>query len=1390
MIIKKSFLILFISFFYGLTLKSQIATQNITPEQAVQDILIGEGINAFNITYNGSVANAQNVQNNIAEFNAENTIFPLENGVLMSTNGVGALNDPDINTISGGTATNGAIIEFDFIPTGDTLSFNYIFASAEYTNHTCDNFNDVFAFFLSGPGINGPYTNNAENIALVPNKNIPVSINTVNSGTSSVGSTANCDEADPDWQSNSIYFTTEYNNLYSSSNLPDDFNGGTVVLPAAASLNCQEVYHIKLAIANDVDEAVQSGVFLEARSFSSTEIDISFDTGVSINDTILIANCSEGTVEFTRPATEADEEIEIVVETSGTAVEGVDYPMLTDDGTITMAAGQETVSINLAPTNGGTLEDPLSIIISTYSVTDCGDTVSGQGTIWVIDEPFSIVTATDTTISCGTDVVPLEVSTSGGIEPYSYEWETGETETSISVSGFQEGINEFEVTSTDDCGFEYTTNAIVNLEPDPFEIEVTDTSLTCFANDVPYGVIITDSSGHEPYTFEWENGSTDQQNTIDITEIGDTIIAINVYDACSTMVSAEAIIRFEPETFETSATDTTLFCVEDNFEYGVDIIDAGIEPFTFEWENGSTDQQNLFDVTTYGDTSFSVIITDACGAVVNDTAYISSEQVFFELEASDTTIDCLTAEVTINVDVSLSHGFTPYTYEWQIGGTDSVNTVTASDFGENFYVVTVTNTCGTEIQDSARIFLQEAEPFEIATSDTSILCPENDVPIRVNITNSSGFLPYNYEWENGATDSTTLVNINNGGENFFLVTVTDDCGTEVVDSARVFLQPPETPQIMASDTIIYCTGEDDILPYYVRIFSSTFEPYEIEWENGSTEEENTTVIPALGDYTFDVTVTDACGLDTTATAIISYREKFTPVLFPLDTVVDCLSDSIPFYVIVNPDVPGPEPYIFDWSTGDTNQLNYAVLTDPGVYEFDVTVTDACDMVADTTASIEILPPTPFEIETSDTSLLCPSDDVPYHVFVTDSSGFDGYTFEWENGSTQEENTADISEGGSHYFVVTVSDICSTIRIDSALIYLAEPINPQINTTDTTLFCPSDDVPYSVELLSDGFEPYQIAWQDPASSDLVNFTSVSENGVYEFEVIVTDTCGRDTTGTAVITLNQTLEIESVSADPTACDNVSGFVSGVGTGITGEAQYTWIGPGIDNTNSVNTSDWENLATGWYYLTLEDDVCSEEDSVFVDMEPIPFANFEGTPAEDFVPLDVTFTNLSEGGDTFEWDFGNGITANVNNTDDQNNIYDTPGEYTVTMILTEGVCTDTATLQVIAKVIPPPSFDMVNVFTPNNDGANDVFTINLEHAVELDLTITNRWGNVVFETNDLNFEWNGRNLNSGAACSEGVYFYKFTVVGFDGESISEHGYVHLVRENQQNQQNQQGGF
>src|SRR5690606_30625435 len=162
------------------------------------------------------------------------------------------------------------VVEFDFTALGDTLRFKYIFASEEYNEHVCSPYNDAFGFFISGPGIvgNPNYTNAAKNVALIPNTNVPVAINTVNRGIAGeFGNTATCNAVSPNWQANNIYFVDNENNISPNAT---QFDGFTVPFLVEVPLICGETYHIKLAIADATDRKNDSAVFIEAGSFSST----------------------------------------------------------------------------------------------------------------------------------------------------------------------------------------------------------------------------------------------------------------------------------------------------------------------------------------------------------------------------------------------------------------------------------------------------------------------------------------------------------------------------------------------------------------------------------------------------------------------------------------------------------------------------------------------------------------------------------------------------------------------------------------------------------------------------------------------------------------------------------------------------------------------------------------------------------------------------------------------------------------------------------------------------------------------------------------------------------------------------------------------------------------
>ncbi|MDR0802538.1 gliding motility-associated C-terminal domain-containing protein [Fluviicola sp.] len=260
-------------------------------------------------------------------------------------------------------------------------------------------------------------------------------------------------------------------------------------------------------------------------------------------------------------------------------------------------------------------------------------------------------------------------------------------------------------------------------------------------------------------------------------------------------------------------------------------------------------------------------------------------------------------------------------------------------------------------------------------------------------------------------------------------------------------------------------------------------------------------------------------------------------------------------------------------------------------------------------------------------------------------------------------------------------------------------------------------------------------------------------------------------------------DTVAAVPTSCGTNNGVVYTLVSGtFIGQPQYTWSGPGPNSPNQINASVWQNLGAGWYYITLTNNGCTRKDSVLVTPLNSPVAEVSANPDTGYGPLSVNLTNSSSNGVTYDWFFGNGNTAIVNDLSSQNQVYDSVGTYLVTLVVINGNCTDTAT--VLITVIPPPippvtvpvGLEVPNIFTPNGDHVNDVFTFELLNIKELDVTIVNRWGNPVYTSNSIPFGWDGKDA-SGNLVADGVYFYKYTAKGQQDEPFEGQGFVQLVK-------------
>ncbi len=444
----------------SLPVYSQTTDQNFTVEQYVTEVLIGDGVNVSNITYSGGL-------DQLGYMSGAEGVFSVGAGLILSTDNALNLTDPSCGanicndcpgmgvdgdllevansvppligqSFSVSSVNDLCILEFDFEAGGDSIAFNYVFGSDEYLEWVNSSYNDIFAFFLSGPGITGPYVapagfpGGAINIAQVPESDplLPVTISSVNDVT------------------NSAYYIDNFNNEGIC------IDGYTQAFTASAQVQCGETYHIKLAIADGSDTALESFVILEEGSFTSNSIEIDATAAIDgvdvfLGDTTVVEGCNDATFTVFRPDDSTLDTIFLNI--SGSATMGGDFSNSFD--MVIMEAGQSSAEITLGVINDNVNEDPESVIIEYEYVNDCGDTIVTSATIVILD-PSPVTLFTEPVVCLDADNgITLSVEPLTGFSPYTYQWDTdpGNTESEFYYdTGGVPGTAT--VTVTDICG--------------------------------------------------------------------------------------------------------------------------------------------------------------------------------------------------------------------------------------------------------------------------------------------------------------------------------------------------------------------------------------------------------------------------------------------------------------------------------------------------------------------------------------------------------------------------------------------------------------------------------------------------------------------------------------------------------------------------------------------------------------------------------------------------------------------------------------------------------------------------------------------------------------------------------------------------------------------------
>lgn len=464
------------------------------------------------------------------------------------------------------------------------------------------------------------------------------------------------------------------------------------------------------------------------------------------------------------------------------------------------------------------------------------------------------------------------------------------------------------------------------------------------------------------------------------------------------------------------------------------------------------------------------------------------------------------------------------------------------------------------------------------------------------------------------------------------------------------------------------------------------------------------------------------------------------------------------------------PYTYLWNPGGQNTQTATNLP-PGLYT--VIITDAGGCTSSDT--ISVMGTGSLGGTTSQTNVLCYGASTGQAIVVP-VGGSGPFTYAWTPNISTNDTASGLPAGT---YTVDVSDNFGCANTFSYTI--TEP--PLVPIVGSVAGLSPVCLGYSSTLTASatgGAPPYSYAWINPAS--VSNTITVTPSVTTTYTIVIADACFTPPdTATFTVTVNQPPAISLAGDDTAACaPHCVNFTAQSNPAL---VSSNWnFGDNTVGSGSPVSHCYYN--SGQYPVTLYVvDVNGCKDSVtalnYITIYPNPTAGFDIISANPSTILEsnILIDDLSQGGDTCYWDFGDGNLLTVIGCGDVSNNYADTGVYHVQQIVVNnGGCADTIEYDVY--IVPYTTLYIPNAFTPNGNGSNDMFFVYGEFVDNFHLMIFDRWGNLIFESYDQQKGWDGRANNGKYLAQTDTYVYVLT--------YSEHinarkhkviGHVNLIR-------------
>ena len=428
--------------------------------------------------------------------------------------------------------------------------------------------------------------------------------------------------------------------------------------------------------------------------------------------------------------------------------------------------------------------------------------------------------------------------------------------------------------------------------------------------------------------------------------------------------------------------------------------------------------------------------------------------------------------------------------------------------------------------------------------------------------------------------------------------------------------------------------------------------------------------------------------------------------------------------------------------------------------------DPCGNSNYVTLNLVIKNTNPLQVTLPDASVHCPGQTANLSPVVT--GGLPPYYYTWSTGETTD--VIAVSPTTTTSYDVLVIDGCIGTGV-SATGTVNVPVYPPMiiaTSPDTSVLCPNTPLVLASEVTG-GEGTFTYTWM--IGTTVVGngpILNVSPMVTTTYTVYIEDGCGSPIQKNITVTVIASVLELQMSPDQLICPGDTAEIWVVASEGLGNYTYYWFHSAETTSNVFVSPNY----TKTYTVSVEDDCHTYDIQGQTTVKVVrPHANFNVLSSDPMEGLLVSYQNLTEGGVTYYWDLGNGVNSTLHSPGTS---YLDWGWYDVTLIAYNEIgCTDTITKPIYIK--PEFYFYAPNAFTPDGNRFNNTYGVSVIGATDFLFQIYNRWGELIYQTTDKYFQWNGDYRASGIA--DDVLIYKAIITDREAMKHEYEGTITILR-------------